>query len=101
MNVKRFFRQDIVHKALITWDDYSGSTYADAVTIKARWADAERAIRTASGVDIVSETVVSTLARLQEGDLLTNPEGVDQTVVRVRQARDVDGKVSHYIGVVR
>ncbi len=101
MDAKRFFRQDIVRWPLLDWDDYSGSTYEEPETIKARWADVERAIRSAAGVEIVSDTVVSTLARLQEGDLLFSPEGTQRTVVRVREARDVDGVVSHYVGVVR
>lgn len=100
MNVKRLFRQEIVHEPLLGSDDYRGDTFGPAQTIRARWSDEEHAVRSASGVDIVSVSVMSTLTPLTEGDRVTAPNGEKQVIVKVREARGVDGKISHYVGVI-
>lgn len=100
MRVSTFFRQNIVHEPIVTWDDYMGRTYAAPAVIRARWADEEHAVRSAAGVDIVSRSVLSTLTQLQEGDRVTDPNGELRTITTVREARGTGGVVSHYVGLI-
>jgi len=97
MNVRRFLTQSAVIERRETQDAYSGHTYATAVTVPARWATATRLLQGKDGGEVVSDTHVSMIALVTEGDRVTDESGRARTVVRVRANRDTRGHFSHYV----
>jgi len=97
VNVARFLTQTAVLERRVTQDTYAGNAYAAPVTISVRWATEAHLLRGRDGGEVVSDTHLSTLAVIREGDRVTDEAGRAREVVRVRVNRGTRGTMSHYV----
>ena len=97
MNIQRFLTQAAVIERRTTQDAYSGHSYAAPVTVLARWATATRLLQGRDGGEVVSDTHVSVIALVTEGDRITDEAGRARTVVRVRRNTTTRGVFTHYV----
>jgi len=97
VNVQRFLTQTVLLERRLTQDSYAGNTYAAPVKVAARWLTSTHLVRGRDGGEVVSDTYLSTLAPISEGDRVTDEAGRAREVVRVRINRGTRGTMSHYV----
>lgn len=96
----RFMQQTATLKARTATDAYTGDTFTTS-TIAVRWYTEETLLRMDDGREIVSSGHISTAAVISEGDRVTDEDGRDREILRVRLNRDSRGNMSHRVGYLR
>lgn len=94
---RRFMRQQVVWKKLLSSDDYAGNIYGAPQTINARWYDEHVMIHTTDDTETLSTSHISCVETVEIGDLITDRAGREREVLTVRLNRDTRGRYSHRV----
>lgn len=89
--IKDYCNQKATWKHVIDSNEYDETVYADPVSIDCLKEEKIRLVRNKQGVEVVSDTKITTPSPVEVDDLLD-----ERTAISVLTIRDLDGNVDGY-----
>lgn len=89
--IEDYANQTITWKRRTGQNAYNEPTFAPDASIKVRWEDKRRLVRSFTGEEVISEATIYTESLVEPNDVLIDPDGREWTVITKGKSPDLDG----------